>query len=105
MNIDLRRSLLAEKIRRRAEDLSFNFSKDGIHFDQTAHALIAQTILSELGAPPQLCQTLTAEQLSAATPRMQLLRDAYITATGKNRPGLPDGYPPEVPEQMVEEIE
>lgn len=102
--VDIRSPLQAERARRVADDPTFNFSNDGVHFGDVAHAVVAQQILAALGAPPDVTQPLSDEQLSAAKQRVQLLRDAYLSATGKNRPGLPAGEPPWRAERLAEAI-
>ncbi len=103
--IDLRSPLQAAKRLQLSADPAFSFSGDGIHFSDQAHAIIAQTILTQLGAPPQLSELTPSEnQLSAAKRRMELLRDAYLSATGKNRPGMPAGLPPWQAEQLAEAL-
>ncbi len=100
--IDIRRTLLDEKQRRLRSDPEFSYSKDGIHFGASAHRAIARQILLRLGAPAPL---LDAEPRSAAieraTDNMRVLRDAYLSATGKNRPKLAAGWPVWYAEALV----
>ena len=92
--IDIRTSLKSHKQQRAVSDPSFAYSTDGVHFGADAHRLVAQQILVALQAPAKLMeQEVTTEQLTAATKRCNLLRDAYLSATGKNRPGLAAGLP------------
>ena len=102
--IDLQ-TLLADAKREKSEQQpDFNFSVDGIHFGSEAHQLIAGELARELGAPERLSQIeLSETQLTTAKRRMEMLRDAYLTATGKNRPGLPAGLPIWYVEQMIED--
>lgn len=92
--VDIHSMLHAEKQKRLIDDPDFAFSKDGVHFGMEAHALIAERILVELGAPEELLKSYpTNDQVQAAVSRGQILRNAYLSATGKNRPGLPAGLP------------
>ncbi len=92
--IDIRTLLKEEKQRQLTSNPAFSYSKDGVHFGDEAHALIAQQILTALQVPAELQdQQPTAEQLTSAVERCKLLRDAYLSATGKNRPGLAAGIP------------
>ncbi len=103
--IDLRSPLQAAKQLRLSEDPSFSFSGDGVHFDEQAHAIVAQTLLTQLAAPPEMIELApTPERLAASKRRMELLRDAYLSATGKNRPGLPAGLPVWQAERLAEAI-
>ena len=104
--INIRELLQREKARRQQQDPNFAYSGDGVHFGQEAHALIARQILSQLRAPSALVDnTLSEAALAGATERMKLLRDAYLSATGKNRPGLAAGQPIWLAEQMAAAIE
>ena len=76
-----------------------------MHFGDAAHAVVAKEILRGLGAPT----TLLADEpnqaaIAKAKQRMVLLRDAYLAATGKNRPGLAAGNPIWYAERMAEKI-
>lgn len=96
-------SMLAEEKRRRVEtDPSFNFSSDGVHFGDEAHGLIAEKIIASLSDSSEVLSSYPdAESLTSSRHRMVLLRDAMIAATGKNRPGLPAGFPVWYAEQLV----
>ncbi len=103
--IDIRTLLKEHKQQRLAADPTFAYSKDGVHFGDEAHGLIAKQILTALHAPTELIeQEPTAAELSASVERTKILRDAYLSATGKNRPGLPAGVPVWMAEQIVSEI-
>lgn len=103
--IDIRSLLKREKELRLATEPMFAYSKDGVHFGDEAHALVAQQILTALQAPVELLtQQPSPAELEAATRRTQLLRDAYLAATGKNRPGLPAGLPVWQAEKLAEQI-
>ncbi len=100
--IDIRKALRAEKKVRLADDPKFFFARDGVHFGAEAHAIVAEKILLSLGAPASLVENYpTDEAIESSTRRMKLLRDAYLSATGKNRPGLAAGYPVWYAEQLV----
>ncbi|MEM7476451.1 MAG: GDSL-type esterase/lipase family protein [Planctomycetota bacterium] len=76
------------------EDDKFTFSRDGVHFGALAHGLVAEHILSQIGAPANLIAAYPSDEaLLRSRTKHQMLRDAYLTATGKNRPGLPAGIP------------
>ena len=104
--IDIRSMLHQSKKTLRETDPSFNFSKDGVHFGAVAHGLIAEKILAELGAPAELRANYPQKAaIDAATEKNKILRDAYLSALGKNRPGLPAGLPIWVAEQKAKSIE
>ncbi|MCA9194923.1 MAG: hypothetical protein KDB03_24295 [Planctomycetales bacterium] len=86
--------LTGERKQRQLDDPEFAFSGDGVHFGSEAHALVAEAILQDLGAPDEILHNYpSAEAIANAIKRMALRRDAYLSATGKNRPGLPAGLP------------
>ncbi len=103
--IDIRSALQTDKAQRRTEDTNFAYSTDGVHFGEEAHVILARTVMKTLGAPAEVQETFpTAAEIALAKKRMQLLRDAYLSATGKNRPGLPAGEPLWSAEQKVKSL-
>ncbi len=100
--IDIRSALQADKARRVAQDASFAYSSDGVHFGNEAHEVVTRAIVAGLGAPESVqTQFPSSEELALGIKRMQLLRDAWLSATGKNRPGLPAGQPVWLAEQQA----
>ncbi len=92
--VDVHHLLHAARRSHQQRDPEFCFTRDGVHFGSAAHHEIAVETLRALGAPAGLVQTpISDESLAVAIRRMQVLRDAYLSATGKNRPGLPAGLP------------
>jgi lysophospholipase L1-like esterase len=103
--IDLHTALATEKQTRVAQDANFSFSQDGVHFGGMAHEIVAREILRGLGAPPSLlAHAPSKEAITKANQRMVLLRDAYLSATGKNRPGLAAGNPVWYAERLADKI-
>lgn len=101
--IDVHRWMQAEKKERLKEDENFSFTGDGVHFGMEAHGLLAELILKRFSAPSEWQNAYPSKQaITAATKKMKLLRDAYLSATGKNRPGLPAGLPIWYAEQLVQ---
>ncbi len=104
--IDIHAALLVEKQKRQSQDAGFAFSQDGVHFGSDAHLMVAQEVLRGLGAPlPLLNHPPTKEAVAKAHQRMVLLRNAYLSATGKNRPGLAAGDPVWYAERLAEKIQ
>jgi hypothetical protein len=84
---------------RRAEP-GFAFAKDGVHPNALGHAVIARAILTAWNLRPDdgellahLATEPTAELLTLIQTRRKLLSDAWLTATGHQRPGLAAGLP------------
>lgn len=81
----------------------FALAADGVHPGETGHWLIAREILLYLGHQEVAKSASIAETLNGhpyrdqirklVTERQVLLRDAWLTATGHQRPGLPAGLP------------
>jgi lysophospholipase L1-like esterase len=81
----------------------FALSSDGIHPNETGHWIMARQILLYLGCDevahsPGIEQSLSmnkngAKILKLVTERQNMLRDAWLTATGHKRPGMPVGLP------------
>ncbi len=94
MVVDLRTPLLELRQRNIAEDPEFLLTGDGVHFKDAAHDAVANALLSKLPLGSHMTdEQLTDEELKVAIASNQLLRDAYLSATGKNRPGLKAGLP------------
>ena len=101
--IDIRSVLVDEKLAQLRDNPDFSYSRDGVHFGDEAHGLIAEKILRALGAPPELVGSYpSTEAIASAESRMHVLRDAYLSASGKNRPGLPAGWPVWYAEQLAQ---
>lgn len=104
--IDIREPLRSEKRLFRGEDPDFNYSGDGVHFGMVAHAIVAESILEGLGAPPAVIAAYPQDDaIQSARKKMLLLRDAHLSATGKNRPGLPAGQPVWLAERLATQID
>ena len=94
-------------------DPEFAFAKDGVHPDDAGHFLMAKIIL--LGLGEQVTEAKTIEELLAPFPngeqvlalieqRQEILKLAWLTATGHQRPGIPQGLSIEDAEEKVAEI-
>lgn len=84
----------------RQNNPAFTFSKDGVHPDALGHAVIARAILTAWGLRPdedELLARLVAQPesdlLKLVRERRKLLMNAWLTATGHTRPGVPAGLP------------
>lgn len=100
--IDLRTSLRDFKKQMRQTDPDYFLTGDSVHFHAPAHDVVAHTVLEAIGMPAELAyEEITAEEIAASATRIGLLRDAYLSAAGKNRPGLAAGLPPVVARQKV----
>lgn len=92
--VDIRSALRSEKTKLLKSDSKFSYSKDGVHFGMVAHGVVAEKILASLGAPANLRGAYPKDAaIQSSSSKLKLLRDAYLSATGKNRPKLPAGDP------------
>lgn len=105
------KAFLAEK---RKEDAAFHLAEDGVHPGATGHWLMAKEILSFLGEDVSEAQdVMTALQkhpqhkqvVELVREKQQLLRDAWLTATGHSRPGIKQGLPLDQAYQQAELLE
>ena len=91
----------------------FAFAKDGIHPDESGHFLMAKIILLALGE--KVNEAKTIEELLAPftngmqvfkliEQRQEILKLAWLSGTGHQRPGIPEGLPMEEAAKKVGEI-
>lgn len=101
--IDLNGAMTRALAERRRNEPKFTFSPDSVHPGKEGHWLMAQTILSGLGVR-DLEKLPHVEALAATHPRGQqvlervaarqeMLKLAWLTATGHTRPGVKPGLP------------
>jgi lysophospholipase L1-like esterase len=98
--IDAHGLMAASLANLRQKNPSFTFSKDGVHPDALGHAVIARAILTAWGLRPdegdllaQLTTNPDSALLKLVRERRKLLMNAWLTATGHTRPGVPAGLP------------
>ncbi|GAB3573633.1 hypothetical protein GCM10027578_34960 [Spirosoma luteolum] len=101
--IDIHTPMPQDLVAHRASDTAYALAPDGVHPGEAGHWLMARTILAELGetyllSVPDARTALggdpwTQTLLDLVAERQRLLRDAWLTATGHTRPGLPVGRP------------
>lgn len=98
----------------RKENPNFMLAGDGVHPGPEGHWVMAREVLKFLGAT-DVAQAKSAEEMAAApthgveifklvTQRENLLKDAWLTATGHKRPGMATGMPLEQAEAKAQEI-
>ena len=96
--------------RRRIEP-DFHLAGDGVHVNRQGLWLIAREVLRYLGAPNPIVSSETPDALVTSHPngaailnlvqqRQRLLKDAWLTLVGHNRPGMNKGKP--LPEAQAE---
>ncbi len=100
---DLHAPMTREVHRRRESDPKFTFQPDGVHPNDDGHWYVAQQLIRFFGdesvataATPQAM--LAAKQMPESLfpliqQRVNVLRDAYVSAAGHKRPGVAAGLP------------
>lgn len=71
----------------------FIFSPDTVHPRHEGHWSICRAILDNIGVPKSWNRKKTDQLLPRVTKRLEILRNAYISAAGHNRPDVPQGLP------------
>ena len=114
MVIDLHTSMTRAVQQHRQTDPKFTFQRDGVHPNSEGHWAMAQQLFAGFGdekaaacaTPDELLQLqqLPAEVLPLVQQRMSLLRNAYLTASGHQRPGIAAGLPLPEAETKSQEI-
>jgi lysophospholipase L1-like esterase len=88
----------------RGKDRSFRLADDGVHPNDIGHWLMARPLLVYYGCPSALGSATSAavllelhpqgaEVLSCVEQRQRVLKDAWLTETGHQRPGMGRGLP------------
>ena len=100
---------------RRLTDAAFTLAEDGIHPGTTGHWLMAKEVLLYLGEQEVASADSIEEALSSfqnvdkllrlVSERQEILRNAWLTHTGHQRPGLPAGIPISEAKEKAEAID
>ena len=89
-------------LQKRLAEPGFKLANDGVHPGAAGHWLIAKAILGYLGEPvgtaPDIetalgTGTYSSDVLRQVTQRQQIMKDAWLTASGHKRPGMAAGLP------------
>ena len=112
--VDLHGPMTVEVARRRKNDTTFTFQPDAVHPNAQGHWFMAQQLIRWFGderfadadssrAMLEI-EGITPEVLELIQKRMQVLRDAYLSTAGHQRPGVRAGLPLAEAEQKASEI-
>jgi len=92
--IDIHGPMAEALAARRSDDPTFTFQPDAVHPNEAGQRVIAEAVLSGLGAAADsISEAALAPFLPEATERMRILRDATLAAAGHLRPGMAAGLP------------
>ncbi|MBC8113912.1 MAG: SGNH/GDSL hydrolase family protein [Candidatus Saccharimonas sp.] len=112
--VDLHAPMTREVLKRREADPKFTFQPDGVHPNDEGHWFVAQQVIRYFGdesvsaaATPQAM--LAAKQVPESLfplvqQRVNVLRDAYVSAAGHKRPGVAAGLPIPEAEAKAKEL-
>ncbi len=99
---DARQPMLDYIAKRRKSDPDYMMSGDGVHFNQEGHRIIADALLKAWGYDPTVKADPELQKLVAQ--RQHILRDAWITHCGHQRPRTKKGLPLEEVQKKAAEI-
>ncbi|MCZ6795288.1 MAG: GDSL-type esterase/lipase family protein [Planctomycetota bacterium] len=90
MVVDIRAPVVEYLKRRRSEDPEFTLASDGIHLNAQGHRLIAHAVLERWGETPR---DIPEAVLRLSAEREKILRHAWLSHVGHQRPGIAEGLP------------
>lgn len=112
--VDLHGPMTREVQKRRADKPEFTFQPDGVHPNEEGYWFVARQLIQWFGderaaAAPTPKDMLTAqgvpaELLPLVQQRVNVLRDAYVSAAGHKRPGVAQGLPVAEAEKQADEL-
>lgn len=92
--IDLHGPMNAALAEGRKTDPKFVLAKDGVHPGDQGHLLMARAVLDAWQIPSDTSKHAHADEVAKLIrQKTDLLRDAWLTATGHKRPGVKAGLP------------
>jgi len=88
----------------RKTELNYRLAGDGVHINPTGHWLVAREVIRYLGGPIEFAEAPEVDALLSTHPRglelrqlieqrQRLMKDAWLTAIGHQRPGMAKGLP------------
>lgn len=101
--IDLHSAVNAYLIERRKADAAYVMSGDGVHLNDEGHRILAQTISAALGTGT--LGAVDPELLRRVNERQHILRAAWLSHVGHQRPGMGEGLPLEEAQKKAAEFE
>lgn len=103
--LDVHQALLDFKAQRLRAEPGFAYSRDGVHPAEIGHWIMARVVLRQLapaldlsrhgdpGAAVSALHPRGADVLRLVLQRQEVLRDAWLSSTGHQRPGVAPGLP------------
>lgn len=115
--IDVHAPMKGFLLDQRKRNPNFHLAGDGVHINEIGHAIIARRILDHWGelplgadGPTELIRILAddprgREVLALVQKKQRLLKDAWLTAVGHERPGMSKGLPLGEAERKAAELD
>lgn len=103
--IDVHTAINAALQDARKRDPAFTFAKDGVHPNDAGHHVMAQALITGLGATFDASSPRATELKPIIRKRGRILTDSYLAAAGHQRPGMAKGLPIEEAEAKATAIE
>lgn len=112
--IDLHGPMTRDVELRRKTDPQFTYQRDGVHPNDEGHWFVAQQLIRAFGDERAGAAATPKEMLSIhhipetllplVRQRVNVLRDAYVSAAGHKRPGVAQGLPVPEAEKQAREL-
>lgn len=114
--VDVHAPMNAQLAAGRARDPQFRLAADGVHMGAEGHWLVARQILEHWGEPASTLAADSAADFFAAKvngaqvlklvgQRQRILKDAWLSAVGHQRPGMKAGLPLEEAQRAADALE
>jgi lysophospholipase L1-like esterase len=91
--IDVHSAMNAALRNARKSDPAFIFARDGVHPNGEGHHVMAQAVITGLGASFDATSPRARQLMPIIRKRGRLLIDSYLAAAGHQRPGMAKGLP------------
>ncbi len=104
---DVHGAMDEELAERRATNPDFRYAGDGVHPNAAGHWIIARSLLGGLNQPTDNFTTDAryTDLIRLVSERGRILTDAWLTETGHQRPGMPQGLPLEEAKAKAAELD
>lgn len=91
MIVNLREPLIASLKNKRAKDAMFVFAPDGVHINDSGHAMVAEAVANAWGLKGDL--KAKKELVYMVGKKQNLMHGAWLSHVGHKRPGMKPGPP------------
>jgi lysophospholipase L1-like esterase len=103
MIVNLRKPLLADLKAKRSKDAMFVMAPDGVHINDSGHAMVAAAIANAWGLEGKL--QAKPELVALVRKKQNLMHGSWLTHVGHKRPGMKAGMPLERAQAQAEKLD